>query len=108
MRPLTDWVLLDDVRDEAVTRSVVSLGHDLGLTVVAEGVETDDVRRRLVEPGCDQAQGYLMARPMDAAAVQDWLLEEFLAQVPSSPRTTDTPEWVGTPSSGSTETSTRG
>jgi EAL domain-containing protein (putative c-di-GMP-specific phosphodiesterase class I) len=99
--------LLDDARDEAVTRSIVSLGHDLGLTVVAEGVETADVRQRLTELGCDQAQGYLMARPMDAGAVEGWLTGEA-AQVCSSPRATETPEWVGTPSSGSTETSTRG
>ncbi len=56
--------LLDDDRDHAVTRSVVQLGHDLGLTVVAEGVESAGVRQRLLELGCDEAQGYLMARPM--------------------------------------------
>ncbi|WP_448614787.1 EAL domain-containing protein [Modestobacter sp. URMC 112] len=50
--------------------SVVSLAHDLGLIVVAEGAEAADVRQRLVELGCDQAQGYLMARPMDPVAVQ--------------------------------------
>ena len=100
--------LLGDARDEAVTRSVVSLGHDLGLTVIAEGVETADVRQRLTELGCDQAQGYLLARPMDATAVHEWLAGEAAAQVRSSPRATETPEWVGTPSSGSTETSTRG
>ncbi|WNV75848.1 EAL domain-containing protein [Geodermatophilus sp. DSM 44513] len=65
--------LLDSPADEAVTRSVVQLGHDLGLVVVAEGVETAEVRRRLVELGCDEAQGHLIARPMEAAAVLPWL-----------------------------------
>ncbi len=62
-------------QDEAVTRSVVTLGHDLGLTVVAEGVETADVQQRLRELGCDEVQGYLLARPMDAGLVHSWLLE---------------------------------
>ncbi|SDN59963.1 diguanylate cyclase (GGDEF) domain-containing protein [Geodermatophilus sp. DSM 45219] len=103
--------LLDDERDQAVTRSVVQLGHDLGLTVVAEGVETAGVRQRLLELGCDEAQGYLVARPMEAAAVLDWLATsaaERGAQLSSVPRATDTPECPGSPSSGSTETSTTG
>jgi diguanylate cyclase (GGDEF)-like protein len=65
--------LLHSPADEAVTRSVVQLGHDLGLVVVAEGVETAEVRRRLVELGCDEAQGYLMARPLEPDAVLPWL-----------------------------------
>ncbi len=103
--------LLDDDRDQAVTRSVVQLGHDLGLTVVAEGVESAGVRQRLLELGCDEAQGYLVARPMEPGAVLDWLATsaaEDRAQLSSTPRATDTPEWDGSPSSGSTETSTTG
>ena len=68
--------LLADDRDEAVARSVVSLGHDLGLTVVAEGVETADVRQRLLEMGCDEVQGYLLGRPMPADDVQQWLADQ--------------------------------
>ena len=103
--------LLDDDRDHAVTRSVVQLGHDLGLTVVAEGVESAGVRQRLLELGCDEAQGYLVARPMEPGAVLGWLAAsaaERRAQVSSTPRATDTPECSGSPSSGSTETSTIG
>lgn len=103
--------LLDDDRDQAVTRSVVQLGHDLGLIMVAEGVESTGVRQRLLELGCDEAQGYLMARPMEPGAVLDWLAAsaaERWAQVSSSPRATDRPECPGSPSSGSAETSTVG
>jgi EAL domain-containing protein (putative c-di-GMP-specific phosphodiesterase class I) len=103
--------LLDDDRDQAVTRSVVQLGHDLGLTVVAEGVESAGVRQRLLELGCDEAQGYLMARPMEPGAVLDWLsasAAERRAQLSRTPRATERPEWDGSPSSGSTETSTTG
>ena len=71
--------LLDSPADEAVTRSVVQLGHDLGLVVVAEGVETAEVRQRLVELGCDEAQGHLFARPMEPDAVLPWLAGSAVA-----------------------------
>ncbi len=50
-------------RDAALTGALVRLGHDLGLDVVAEGVETPEMARRLVELGCDTLQGFLLARP---------------------------------------------
>jgi diguanylate cyclase (GGDEF)-like protein len=57
----------------AIVRSIVDLGHNLSLSVVAEGVETDDVFATLQEAGCDLAQGYLMARPMPAEQLRRWL-----------------------------------
>ena len=68
--------LLDHPEDEAVARSVVGLAHDLGLTVVAEGVETSEVRQRLLELGCDEIQGFLLARPMPGADVPGWLASQ--------------------------------
>jgi diguanylate cyclase (GGDEF)-like protein len=61
-----DKVLVDDVAagSEAVVRAIVDLSHELGLEVVAEGVETADVLARLVSIGCDRIQGYHVARPM--------------------------------------------
>ncbi len=58
-----------DLRDEdrTIVRSTVDLGHGLGFTVVAEGVETASAWDRLVALGCDQAQGYWLARPGPAA-----------------------------------------
>jgi diguanylate cyclase (GGDEF)-like protein len=50
----------------AIVASVIQLGHQLGLTVVAEGVETEEVRDDLVALGCDTMQGYLFARPVPA------------------------------------------
>jgi diguanylate cyclase (GGDEF)-like protein len=61
--------LASDDDDLAIVRSTISLGHDLGLTIVAEGIEdagTWDLLRRL---GCDIAQGYFIGRPMSAAAL---------------------------------------
>jgi diguanylate cyclase len=54
----------DSERDRLILKSTIDLAHGLGMEVVAEGVETPEVRRRLVELGCDTVQGYLIARPM--------------------------------------------
>jgi EAL domain-containing protein (putative c-di-GMP-specific phosphodiesterase class I) len=56
-----------DVQDPnvGIVRAVVSLAHGLGVTVVAEGIETDEQARRLRELGCDMGQGYRWAHPAD-------------------------------------------
>ncbi|HYT38157.1 MAG TPA: EAL domain-containing protein [Acidimicrobiia bacterium] len=59
--------------DATIARAVIALAHSLGITVVAEGVETEPQRSFLVGEGCDQAQGFLLARPMAAAAVTRFL-----------------------------------
>jgi EAL domain-containing protein (putative c-di-GMP-specific phosphodiesterase class I) len=55
-----------------VIKSVVDLGHSLGLIVVAEGVEDQETLDYLNTLGCDLAQGYHIARPMPADAAQSW------------------------------------
>jgi len=55
-----------------IVKSVVDLAHGLGLTATAEGVETIEQLRMLREIGCDVAQGYLIARPLDPDALDDW------------------------------------
>ena len=54
----------------AAVRAVLALGHSLGCVVVAEAVETPAQRRALRALGCDEAQGFLFARPADAAAIE--------------------------------------
>jgi diguanylate cyclase (GGDEF)-like protein len=56
-----------DADDAKIVRSTIDLAHNLGLTVVAEGVENISVLRLLAELQCDQAQGYHMSRPLPAA-----------------------------------------
>jgi EAL domain-containing protein (putative c-di-GMP-specific phosphodiesterase class I) len=62
-----------DKRNAAIVRSTIELGHNLGLTVVAEGVETEHELSELRRFGCDIAQGYHLGRPMTAEALETWL-----------------------------------
>jgi len=58
-----------DADSAAIVRSVVALGHGLQMRIVAEGVETESQLEMLRSLGCDEFQGYLFARPMEAGAV---------------------------------------
>jgi diguanylate cyclase (GGDEF)-like protein len=62
-----------DEHDAAIVRSTIELAHDLGLTVVAEGVETEEVVERLTGFGCDTAQGFFLSRPVPAEELTEWL-----------------------------------
>jgi EAL domain-containing protein (putative c-di-GMP-specific phosphodiesterase class I) len=62
-----------DDNDAVIVRSTIDLGRNLGLRVVAEGVETDEAWRRLASLGCDVAQGYYLSRPVPAAELASWL-----------------------------------
>jgi diguanylate cyclase (GGDEF)-like protein len=62
-----------DRRNAAIVRSTIELGHNLGLSVVAEGVETEHEREQLRRFGCDLGQGFHFARPMPAEALEAWL-----------------------------------
>jgi diguanylate cyclase len=50
--------------DEVIVRSTIDMAHNLGLSVVAEGIETEETYSKLVELGCDVAQGFLISKPM--------------------------------------------
>jgi diguanylate cyclase (GGDEF)-like protein len=64
--------MLSNLDDGILVRSVVDLGHNLGLIVVAEGVEDQETLEALAEFGCDVAQGYHLARPMPGEAFEAW------------------------------------
>jgi EAL domain-containing protein (putative c-di-GMP-specific phosphodiesterase class I) len=66
---------------DAITRAIVAMAHELGLRVVAEGVETPAQAQRLREYGCDIFQGYLYGRPVDAGTVEQMLMGQVAADV---------------------------
>ena len=65
--------MIKDPNDAQIVRSTIELAHGLGLKVIAEGVENNEVWQRLRDLGCDEAQGYYMSRPLPAAEITKWL-----------------------------------
>ncbi|MEI2654890.1 MAG: bifunctional diguanylate cyclase/phosphodiesterase [Microthrixaceae bacterium] len=63
----------EDHDDAAIVKSVTELGHNLGLEVIAEGVEDQQTLDKLIELGCDSVQGFYLARPMSADQTLRWL-----------------------------------
>lgn len=66
-------------RDAAILRAIIDMARSIGARVVAEGVEHPRQRDLLAAAGCDEYQGFLIARPMDAARLQSWLTRYRLA-----------------------------
>jgi len=64
--------MTEDPSNALIVRSVVDLGRNLGFTLVAEGVETEQILTALAGIGCDVAQGYHLSRPITAAAFDTW------------------------------------
>ena len=71
-RSFVNGMLTND-NDATIVRTVVELGHNLGLKVVAEGVETKEMLDRLNAFGCDQAQGYFISQPQPCEQLRNWL-----------------------------------
>ena len=64
--------MLTDKKDAMIVRAVIELGHNLGITVVAEGVETKEVFDALAALGCDEAQGYFISKPQACEPLKSW------------------------------------
>ena len=64
---------LAEGEDDMLVRSMIDLAHNLGMQVVAEGVETEGVYQQMVELGCDAVQGYHIHRPAPAADLTRWI-----------------------------------
>jgi EAL domain-containing protein (putative c-di-GMP-specific phosphodiesterase class I)/GGDEF domain-containing protein len=59
--------------DQKLVRAMITMAHDLGYRVVAEGIETEATYELLASWGCDEAQGYFISRPLPPSAFQRWL-----------------------------------
>jgi diguanylate cyclase (GGDEF)-like protein len=68
--------MLQGESDLIIVRSTINLGHDLGLRVIAEGVEDEQTLTRLARLGCDLAQGYHVSRPLPPDSFTRWLDED--------------------------------
>jgi diguanylate cyclase (GGDEF)-like protein len=71
--------LLESERNAAIVRSIISLGQNLGMNVIAEGIETREQRDYLVAANCEFGQGYYFAKPMSPEAIQTSLDNWFPA-----------------------------
>ena len=69
--------MTEDSNDAAIVRAIIMLGHSLNITVLAEGVETEEQLGRLRSEGCDEVQGFLFGRPVPAAQFIDVLRNEM-------------------------------
>ncbi len=67
----------DGTEDAAIIQAIISMAHSLGLQVVAEGVENQSQLEFLRNHGCDEVQGYLISRPIEATAMAGILLQSF-------------------------------
>ena len=65
--------MIENKEDVAIVRSTIELGHNLGLKVVAEGIEREEEMQMLKDFGCDQAQGYLISKALTAADMEKWI-----------------------------------
>jgi diguanylate cyclase (GGDEF)-like protein/PAS domain S-box-containing protein len=71
--------IVTDQTDRLIVRATVALAHGLGLRVVAEGVQDEPTRLELAKLGCDEAQGYYLARPMRGHDFTQWLCDQPMA-----------------------------
>ena len=69
--------LLDHENDTMIVKSTIELAHNLGIKVVAEGVENGPILNRLAEMGCDIAQGYHFSKPVNFEDMTDWLKDHY-------------------------------
>lgn len=69
--------MLNEPNDLRIVKSTIDLAHNLGLSVVAEGVESEDILKALANKGCDVVQGYHISRPMPFNDVELWLSRHY-------------------------------
>jgi diguanylate cyclase len=67
--------MLASENNAAIVKATINLGHNLGLIVTAEGVENKEIMARLMEYGCDVAQGYFLSKPVSVQNFNQWMID---------------------------------
>jgi diguanylate cyclase len=86
--------VITDSKTGAIVRALISMGNDLGFDVLAEGVETEAQFEMLQRMGCQQMQGYLLARPVPSREVETLLTRRWGARRALSPVTVQASKWA--------------
>jgi EAL domain-containing protein (putative c-di-GMP-specific phosphodiesterase class I) len=73
--------MADNSDDDVIVRSTIELAHNMGLKVVAEGVDNQKSRELLTRYGCEMLQGYLFSKPLNARDLDQWLANFHADQV---------------------------
>ncbi|MBB1488815.1 EAL domain-containing protein [Oceanospirillum sediminis] len=69
--------LSENSKNKTLVQAIITMGHALNMSVIAEGVENQEQMDFLIDNGCDQAQGYLLSKPLPAEALDNWLADNF-------------------------------
>jgi diguanylate cyclase (GGDEF)-like protein len=77
--------LPDDAEDKAIAQAIISMGKAMGMTLVAEGVETTEQQRFLRDHGCDEMQGWLFSKPLPPDTMAELLRSQAAASPPLAP-----------------------
>ena len=65
--------MLDEEGDRLLVDSIINLAHNFNISVTAEGVENEDILKKLVQMNCDYAQGYYIGKPMPSEQFKQWV-----------------------------------
>jgi EAL domain-containing protein (putative c-di-GMP-specific phosphodiesterase class I) len=74
--------LAENTNDVAIVKSIIDLGHNLGQTILAEGVEHESVLEILSQLHCDSAQGYYMSKPLPVRDIDAWVSARVRSDAP--------------------------
>jgi EAL domain len=79
------YALPEDCQDQAIAQAIISMGKALGMTIVAEGVETAEQQSFLRDPGCDEMQGFLFSKAVLPEQIADLLRPSLHVSPPLAP-----------------------